>query len=95
MEIDQVTVERPIYGEKAKETIWHVIELYAEMGRYITDKNVTCTISDELFFEILKFTMRGRTRPFAAAKKRERDKPEEELEREIKKLEEEVGLDTL
>ena len=45
------------------------------------------SIDDQLFFEILKFEIRGITVPFASRKKRERDKIQKQLEEKINCLE--------
>ena len=71
------------YVDLVKETISKTIEQYLKPGQDITDKEVQLTISDQLFFEMLKLEIRGQSIKFCSELKRKMVKQENELEKEI------------
>ena len=73
------------YVNLVKECINEVI------GQYRTDENeslenATYSISDNLLWETIKFTIRGKTIKYSSFKKKERDKEERALEEKLKSL---------
>ena len=72
-----------------------MVPLYST--EYLNDSNnyVQMTISDQLFLEVLLIEIRGKTISYASFKKKSKNIKEEELQKEIKILEESVNLDLI
>ena len=77
----------PDYIRLIKQTIKDNIERYAIPDQDITDPDVMFTITDQLFFETLKMEIRQSTIPFASRKKKEKERKENNLVKEIEEIE--------
>lgn len=65
------------YVKLVKQCISEVVNQYKINGQEnVNPANIEFDINDQLFFETLKFTIRGKTIPYCARKKRDRDKTE-------------------
>jgi hypothetical protein len=73
----------PDYVTLVKNCIHEVILQYSVPT---LDEDLAFSINDQLLWEIIKMTIRGKTIAFASHKKREREKREKELEKNLENL---------
>ena len=76
------------YIDLVKKTIKETVDQYRQ-GNVTEDydpRTIDLTISDQLFWEMIKLQIRGKTIPYCAKKKRQKQEREEELTKQIKIL---------
>ena len=77
------------YVDLVNDTIWEVVEKYAVIPydfsnlRSVHPNDIQFTINDQLFFEMILLEIRGKTISYSAWKKKESNRTEENLEKEI------------
>jgi len=80
------------YIDLVKDVIKDTVKQYAIPGQDIEREDIEFEISDQLFFEMLKVEIRGKTIKFSSKRKRELKKKEMEIEREIETLKQRVDI---
>ena len=68
------------YIALVQQAIKDVIDIYAVPGQDVRNQNIRLNIDDQLFFEMLKMEVRGRSISYSAKKKKESVKKEKQVE---------------
>ena len=82
----------PVYDKLVKDCINETIDEYKINGDMEHLESLTFSINDQLLFETLKLQIRGKTISYAAWKKKEQNKTENFLEKEINSLQESLNV---
>ena len=80
------------YIDLVKSVIKDTALQYAKPGQDLESEDIEFEISDQLFFEMLKLEIRGKTIKFSSERKKELKKKEVEIEREIETLKQRVDV---